>query len=206
MSPTASPETRGEWLFRQMHALYGARFVAMWRNVDTDDLMRVWTHALAGMPPESLQAGVVALQAVPHPPTLPEFLDLCEQERLRNATTRTPWLPPARRADTAVVDANLDRMKATLAPLAKREASPQWAFDLLLRRRAKNGTPLAQEALRDASDAITSATGRAWYAHATPAQRAQYRTVFDAALHARGEAPPSREPGEDDEEPEEQSA
>ncbi|MGF6604541.1 hypothetical protein P3T23_009297 [Paraburkholderia sp. GAS448] len=50
-------------------------------------------------------------------------------------------------------------------------------------------------------DAVASSAGRAFYAGASPALRTRYRGVFDAALRARGDAPPSREPGEDDEEP-----
>ncbi|CAE6861878.1 hypothetical protein R75461_08028 [Paraburkholderia nemoris] len=179
---TGPHETRGEWLFRQMHALYGARFAAMWRNVDSADLMRVWSRALHGMPQETLLSGVEALQGVPHPPTLPEFLDLCRQARLRAVSGHAPRL----RSDTRAV-----------AAISVRHAADG---------RRKDGRPLMHEARPIATDAAASPAGRAFYANASPELRAKYRAVFDAALRARGDALPSREPGEDEEEAQEVTA
>ncbi|MGF6636793.1 hypothetical protein [Paraburkholderia sp. MM6662-R1] len=203
MFPTGQPETRGEWLFRQMHAIYGARFVAMWRSVDTSDLKRVWTHALNGVPAEALQAGIVALCDVPHPPTLPEFLELCRATRRQAAASSPPRLPQPDRANPAKVEACLARMWAILAPLADRRPSPQWAFEMLLRGCAKNGAPLTYETKRIAIDAALSPAGRAYLDDAPTEKRAQYRAVFNAACRLRGGVLPSRVPGEDDEEPHE---
>lgn len=202
MLTTEAHETRGEWLFRQMHALYGARFVAMWRNVDKADLMRGWTHALHGFAPEALHAGIDALRTVPHPPTLPEYLELCRQGRANAAASSPPKLPPPVRADPATVNAAIARMRNIVAPLSKREASPKWAFDLLRCGKAKNGQPLRLEAQRVAADAIVSGVGRAWYASLPASEKTRYRPVFDGAVTSRGGIVPSREPGEDDEEAE----
>ncbi|QCP54469.1 hypothetical protein FAZ95_36825 [Trinickia violacea] len=100
-------ETRGEWLFARCMRSTG-RFVAMWRHVDTGDLVRAWTQALQGMPEDTLVVGIEALRSVPHPPTLPEFLDLCHQARLQSNSRCVLRLPRCCRADPAVVDASLD--------------------------------------------------------------------------------------------------
>ncbi|QUO26158.1 hypothetical protein KEH57_04305 [Burkholderia cenocepacia] len=190
-------ETRGEWLFRTMHALYGTRFVSMWRGVDANELKRTWTLALHGLSREALQAGIAALRDKPYPPTLPEFLDLCRQGRVQQAAAYAPRITDARRASTSTVEANLARMRDILAPLAHRQPSPQWAFDMLARGTAKNGQPLTHEARRVALDAVRSSAGRTFLASASPELRERYRSVV-ALLAQDGGARP-REPGDDDE-------
>ncbi|MDR6384954.1 hypothetical protein [Paraburkholderia caribensis] len=109
------------------------------------------------------------------------------------AGPRTP--PPSSRDCVA-------RMRATLAPLAKREASAQWAFDLLERIAAKPTNAPPPEAVRCALDAVGSPAGRAYAASATDTQRARWRAALQVIGSSAAAAMPSREPGEDDEEPE----
>ncbi|MFL9998735.1 hypothetical protein PQR34_45395 [Paraburkholderia sediminicola] len=196
----AVPEAWIVSLFARMQAIFGARFAALWADADLDLVKRVWAEALAGVPPDDLRRAVAALPREKRPPDLPRFLEACEPVPVaQRAASVTARLPLYERADPEVVDASLARMQATLAPLTHEEPSLRWAFDVLKRGTAKNGRPLTHEARRIAIDAATSSAGRAFYANAAPELRAQHRAVFDAALRARGDALPSREPGEDDE-------
>lgn len=69
--------------------------------------------------------GVDTLQAAPHPPTLPEYLELCRQARANAAASAPLKLPPLVRAAPETVNASLARMRDIVAPLAKREPSPK---------------------------------------------------------------------------------
>ncbi|WP_233872398.1 hypothetical protein [Paraburkholderia adhaesiva] len=199
MFPTGDTETRGEWLFRHMLTLYGSRFLAMWRDVDPDDLKRSWTHRLSGLSPEALRAGVEALAGVTHPPMLPEFLELCRESRAQRVATAAPKLEALTRASPEVVKANLKLIHEAIDAIKNRKPSPQWAFDMMLRGYGKNGAPLTYETRRISIDAMVSPAGRAYYVNGSAELRAKYRDVFAAALLTRGEQLPSREPGEDDE-------
>ncbi|WP_233863516.1 hypothetical protein [Paraburkholderia adhaesiva] len=199
MCPTDGTETRGEWLFRHMLTLYGSRFLAMWRDVDSDDLKRAWSQRLRGLSPEALRAGLEALDGVTHPPMLPEFLELCRESRAQRVATAAPKLDALTRASPEVVEANLQRIHEAIDAIRHRKPSPQWAFDMMLRGCGRNGAPLTYETRRVSIDAMVSPAGRAFYAQGTAELRAKYRAVFEAALRTRGEKLPSREPGEDDE-------
>lgn len=95
---TRNTESRGAWLFEKMSAIYGARFLDLWRDVNPEAVHAEWSAALRGMKREDLQRGVVALYRTRYAPTLPEFIALCEppapvplaqQFRLESAVDRT---------------------------------------------------------------------------------------------------------------------
>ncbi|MBT2789174.1 hypothetical protein [Paraburkholderia strydomiana] len=200
MYPTDGTETRGAWLFRHLLTLYGSRFLAMWRGVNTEDLKHAWSQRLHGVSPEALRAGLEALEGVAHPPTLPEFLALCREARVQRFAGTAPRLPGGiERASAQTVAANVARMRETLAPLKRSTPSPRWAFELLARRRARNGAALTAYTRRVIVDAVTSSAGRAYFANASAADREHWREAFGAVLHECGDALPSRVPGEDDE-------
>lgn len=99
MSLPQNPETRGAWLWQKMMNVYGARFLDMWEGVDVGEMQVTWTEGLRGMSREALQRGVAALFHTRHPPTLPEFVALCEPRpamyrqntlALTNEANRTP--------------------------------------------------------------------------------------------------------------------
>lgn len=77
MSSTIT-ESRGTWLWRKMAACFGERFFAMWRNVDEVEMQAVWTEGLRGITRENLQRGMSAMLHRRTPPTLGEFVELCE--------------------------------------------------------------------------------------------------------------------------------
>ncbi|MBC8722109.1 hypothetical protein F6X37_11040 [Paraburkholderia sp. 31.1] len=200
----ALPETWIVSLFARMQATFGARFTALWADADLDLVKRVWGESLANVPPDDLRRAVIALAREKRPPDLPRFLELCEPVPVvQRASFGPARLPLFERADAATVDACMARMRDALAPIEGVTPSPRWAFAMLLRGSARNGRPLTAEARRVAADAVVSSVGRAYAADAPAAERAQYRAVFEAAYRARGGVPPSRVPGEDDEEPQE---
>ncbi|MBB5408577.1 hypothetical protein HDG34_002514 [Paraburkholderia sp. HC6.4b] len=205
MEPKAAiPEAWVVSLFARMQAIFGARFSALWADADLDLVKRVWGEALAQVQPDDMRRAVMLLPREKRPPDLPRFLELCEPVPVAQRASFGPArLPLFERADAATVDTCMTRMRDGLAPLAGVSPSPQWAFDMLLRGTAHNGRPLGAEARRIATDAVVSAAGRACVADAPTAVRARYRAVFEAAYRARGGVPPSRVPGEDDEEPQE---
>jgi hypothetical protein len=202
MYPTDGTETRGAWLFRHLLTLYGSRFLAMWRGVDTDDLKRAWSQRLQGVSPDALRAGLQALDGVPHPPTLPEFLALCREGRMQQYALTVPRLGSASgvACSPEVAEANLARMRAIVAGLAHVKPSPAWAFRLLDKAATKTANRPPPNAVRIALDAIGSPAGRAYFANATSEERTRWRAALAAIGSTAAGLMPSRVPGEDDEE------
>lgn len=66
-----------EALFRELEAMYGARFVDMWRMSNIELVKQRWAEVLAGLSIREVRQGLAACRAKPWPPTLPEFLLLC---------------------------------------------------------------------------------------------------------------------------------
>ncbi|MGF6968147.1 hypothetical protein OKW43_005175 [Paraburkholderia sp. WC7.3g] len=98
------------------------------------------------------------------------------------------------------------RMRAILAPLATREPSARWAFDLLDGIAAKPANAPPPEAVRIALEAIRSPAGRAYVVNAADEQRERWRVALEVLGGTLADIMPSRVPGEDDEEPHEVTA
>jgi len=77
-SSISSTETCGAWLWRKMMNVYGARFLDMWEGVNVEEMQITWSEGLRGISREALQRGIAKLYYAKHPPTLPEFIALCE--------------------------------------------------------------------------------------------------------------------------------
>jgi hypothetical protein len=149
MSSAQSTETRGEWLWRKLGAIFGTRFLDMWGCVDARDVQAEWTNALHGMSREALQRGVAACYHMRAVPTLPEFLEACSP-------------PPAmyRSAAPALTDESTrtpsHEARAHLAAIAKRivmrEPGIAWARRIV--DEAARGYVLPGNRLQVALDAI----------------------------------------------------
>ena len=74
-------------IFAHLMALYGSRFLDMWRGTDLAAVKVMWAEKLGGFEsnPDAIKAALDALDDKPFPPTLPEFLHLC-----RDAARRAP--------------------------------------------------------------------------------------------------------------------
>ena len=79
---SALPDSWVEKIFTHMAALYGSLFRERWRDIDLDDVKRVWAEELASFSdhPECFRAALKALiDECKFPPTLPEFVALCRR-------------------------------------------------------------------------------------------------------------------------------
>lgn len=66
-----------ERLFERFAAMYGTKFLDLWRDMDVQAVKAAWAEDLAGMTVDEIKAGIDALKTKPWPPTLPEFIALC---------------------------------------------------------------------------------------------------------------------------------
>ncbi len=175
MSSTPSTETRGAWLWRKMMNVYGARFLDMWEGVDVAEMQVTWTEALRGTSREALQRGIAALYHAKHPPTLPEFIDLCRPQQVAQRQN-TLALIDAERTQPAEARVQLAKVREIAEEVMR--AHPHgstgvtWAERLL--ERAAHGEHISLHQITYAKDAID-----AW-----------------SVTHVRID----REPGSDDEE------
>jgi hypothetical protein len=76
-STESLPEAWIERLLDKMLLSYGKKFLDQWGGVDTDKLVKHWSHELASYSREELGRGYAALESKEWPPTLPEFKKLC---------------------------------------------------------------------------------------------------------------------------------
>ncbi len=85
------PRTVGAEVFAKLRAMWGTRFLALWRGTkNLDEVLSTWDEALAGIDPERIRRALVDSQNAENPPTLPDFLRLC---RTQQANDRQPLLP-----------------------------------------------------------------------------------------------------------------
>jgi hypothetical protein len=162
MSSTRNTESRGEWLWKKMSAIYGARFLDLWSSVDPLDVQAEWSTALRGMAREDLLRGVAALYRTRYAPTLPEFLMLCEpprpiplahQFRIEDAVERTD--SPTARAKLADIAGTITQQQRTgiawarrIVDAAKTEAVPAMKLALAkeaIRKWEATNTPADRE-------------------------------------------------------------
>jgi hypothetical protein len=82
-------------LFQRFSTMYGSKFTTMWADVPMEAVIATWREDLAGVTPEQVRKALDHLKANnPFPPTLPEFLGLCRQHRMKAANV--VYLPPPR--------------------------------------------------------------------------------------------------------------
>jgi hypothetical protein len=143
-APPSSPPLPDAWvrrLFERFAEVYGAqKATAMWSDVGMDRLVPVWAEALARFDASTLAAAVRALpeRESMWPPTLPEMVALCREQR-EPAIHRRALPPPSRtRTDIAVGREKLDAM---LAAIGKPERGDRaaWAYRVIERYKAGDG-------------------------------------------------------------------
>ncbi len=80
LSPLTSNPVPLPWvekLFSKFTAMYGNRFLDMWRGLDMQEVKQLWAEQLAGLTGEEIRTGIQALISKDFPPSLPEFMALC---------------------------------------------------------------------------------------------------------------------------------
>ena len=89
-------------LFSRFQAIYGNRVATMWADVDLDELRQVWDEELSRFAHVDVGNALRAMPAAypDFPPTLPQFVGLCNDSRRTRAqevgkliAPRTP-MPP----------------------------------------------------------------------------------------------------------------
>jgi hypothetical protein len=101
----------------------------------------------------------------------------CRDMRQHKAYTEQLERPPS---DPAIVKAQVTLMDQSVRRIFEREATPEWAFALLLRGKSQSGASLTHEVMRTAAAAVNSAPGREWYRGAAANVRAKYAPVIEA--------------------------
>jgi hypothetical protein len=164
-TPTSStskpaPMSWVEKLFQRMGATFGSRFTDMWRNENVDTLKEVWAMELGKLSTEEVRLGVENLTRLTKAPTLPEFVLHCKACRREQIDNTAPRLEDARRADMETIDANLPRMRSAVKQATKCSPSATWAYELLQRGTARNGSALTVEVRKSAVDTVLSWAGQ----------------------------------------------
>ena len=146
-------------LFAELQGNYGTRFLDMWRSGQADtngddvglqNAMDMWAEKLAGFRerPDAIRR---VLDTLPkHPPTLPEFVELCRTScpKQEMKALPAPDVPPA------VIAAR--KAEAIAAKVAANVPSKAWAHKL--RSRYLSGERLMMAQVSLASDAL----GETW--------------------------------------------
>lgn len=75
----ALPDGWLERIFARFEDYYGAKFLDMWRGTDISRVKATWSEKLSAYAdrPEAIRYALDSLDNHPFPPTLPEFLTLC---------------------------------------------------------------------------------------------------------------------------------
>jgi len=186
MSSSQSTESRGVWLWRKMAAVFGARFLDMWRDVDPVDVQAEWSHALHGMSRDALQRGTTALWHMRYPPTLPEFLEAC-----RGQSSTVPALTDdSNRTPSVEARAQLAGIADAVSTAMHQRSGDHVAWARLLIARHERGESITSRQLQHAREAIA-----VWdTTHGTAQPQGEGEPIREP------EARPTREPGCDDEE------
>ncbi|WP_063801354.1 hypothetical protein [Burkholderia ubonensis] len=181
----AAPESWVNALFTRMGRMWGNAFLEKWPQDDLRGVKIEWARGLRKLSTSELKAGVDGLLTLKFPPSLPEFYGLCKQMRLHEMP-RHEALTDQTKADPAVVEANLERMREIIAPLLQpREITAEWAYKLLIRGESRSGKPLTHEVIRCATDAITSSAGRRVIENCLdPQLREEYRAIRDSVVES----------------------
>lgn len=148
-------------LFAELQGNYGTRFLDMWRSGQADtngddvglqNAMDMWAEKLAGFRerPDAIRR---VLDTLPkHPPTLPEFVELCRTSCPKQEVKAlpAPEVPPS------VIAARQAEVQAIAVRAVGNVPSKAWAHKLRARYLAGERLMMAQVAL--ASDAL----GETW--------------------------------------------
>lgn len=125
-------------LFERFAEVYGAqKSAAMWVDVGMERLIPVWAEALGRFDAQTLAAAVRALpdRESMWPPTLPEMVALCREQRVR-PEHRAALPAPPRTAEQ--LQAGRERMDVALAEIGRppRRDPAEWAYRVIKRYRS----------------------------------------------------------------------
>lgn len=64
-------------LIEHMRLSYGTKFTDQWKDIDAEQMVEFWAKQLAGFSGDEIAKGLLACKAMPWPPALPEFMNMC---------------------------------------------------------------------------------------------------------------------------------
>lgn len=74
-----------EWIeriFSRLATFYGNKFLDLWRGIDQNDVKQAWAEELGRFSGENIADALnELLKNKPFPPSLPEFIALCQESR-----------------------------------------------------------------------------------------------------------------------------
>jgi hypothetical protein len=153
----ALPERAIERLFARFAAMYGDQHMRrMWGQQDVEQVKFAWARALWRFDLQALLAGIQALErsGQAFPPSLPEFVALCQQASQSAAEAHRPALPvPDRTAEQ--IAAGAQQMAQVRSAITLRGPDRAWAQRVLERVAAgdRSVAPVtaqfARQAIRD---------------------------------------------------------
>lgn len=153
--PRVLPDAWITRLFKRIEALYGSKFLDMWRGTDMENMKATWAEKLGGFAdqPDALRGALEALDSRPWPPTLPEFIILCRESAAR--CNKTYAALPAPDVSPEVIE---QRVAEIATASRKPEAYDHLASAKALRKRYLSGEKLILCQINLASKAL----GEVW--------------------------------------------
>lgn len=181
-----APMSWVEKLFSRLGATFGSRFHDMWRNEDIATVKSVWASELGKLSVEEVKVGVEQLTRLTRVPNLGEFIAHCKSCRRDQVESTAPRLEMNARAALETVEANMPRMRAAVGMATRSTASTRWAYEMLIRGTAANGSPLNPETRGHAVDAVISWAGlQAIYCQQDAALAAHWTKIRNEYLQSR---------------------
>lgn len=103
-----------ERIFARLQALWGTKFLQLWRGADMAEVFATWDHALQGVSPDRIMAALRDCETLDQPPTLPVFIRMCREQPTTNVVPlRVGYAGPVTTPEQA--RQNLARIQAALA-------------------------------------------------------------------------------------------
>jgi len=126
-----------ERLFLRLSALYGNRFTDMWKGIDLHEVKRCWADELSAYSVQQVAQAVNGLTEKAWPPTLPEFLEMCEGAKpVTPIAAHLPYKHEKVDVNAPDVVAAKARAMALMNDFGKQKPSRKWEYFAKLRDQA----------------------------------------------------------------------
>lgn len=138
-----------ERLFLRLSALYGNRFTDMWKGIDLHEVKRCWADELSAYSVQQVAQAVNGLTEKAWPPTLPEFLEMCEGAKpVTPIAAHLPYKHEKVDVNAPDVVAAKARAMALMNDFGKQKPSRKWAYFAMLRPQAPSTMAQIEAAIK----------------------------------------------------------
>lgn len=111
-----------ERIFGRLQAIWGVRFLQLWRGAEMAEVYATWDAALRDVAPERIARALLDCQNADKPPTLPEFLALCRAQHAPDEAPRQLMFTGAP-TEREQARENLRRVRRMLAEIGRGRAA-----------------------------------------------------------------------------------